>query len=156
MSISTYLFGGWVFNSITVFIFVSILSVLDFWVVKNLSGRILAGLRWWRVINSEGHEEWKFESRDKDMPHNKIDSVVFWWGQILTTIFWFLICLLKLFLFQFFWLLLGSIAFFLTGTNLYAYYQCRKDYKNKVNEYIDGNKMLSGVFLSGIRSKLGL
>ena len=51
LAIFVYLFCGWFFNSITIFIFVSVFAVLDFWVVKNLSGRILAGLRWWRVIN---------------------------------------------------------------------------------------------------------
>lgn len=51
LAIFCYLFSGLIFNSITIFIFVSIFAVLDFWVVKNLSGRILAGLRWWRVID---------------------------------------------------------------------------------------------------------
>lgn len=51
LAIFVYLFSGFIFNSITIFIFVSIFSVFDFWVVKNLSGRILAGLRWWRIID---------------------------------------------------------------------------------------------------------
>lgn len=67
LSMITYLFSGWVLNSITIFIFVSVFSVLDFWVVKNLSGRILAGLRWWRIINEKGEEVWKFESRDTNV-----------------------------------------------------------------------------------------
>ena len=78
LSMITYLFSGWVLNSITIFIFVSIFSVLDFWVVKNLSGRILAGLRWWRIINENGEEVWKFESRDTNVKNNKIDTTIFW------------------------------------------------------------------------------
>lgn len=78
LSMVTYLFSGWVLNSITIFIFVSIFSVLDFWVVKNLSGRILAGLRWWRIINEKGEEVWKFESRDTNVKNNKIDTTIFW------------------------------------------------------------------------------
>jgi hypothetical protein len=31
------------------------LAALDFWVVKNVSGRILVGLRWWNEINDEGN-----------------------------------------------------------------------------------------------------
>ena len=31
-----------------------LLSALDFWVVKNISGRILVGLRWWNEINDLG------------------------------------------------------------------------------------------------------
>lgn len=78
LSMVTYLFSGWVLNSITIFIFVSVFSVLDFWVVKNLSGRILAGLRWWRIINEKGEEVWKFESRDTNVKNNKIDTTIFW------------------------------------------------------------------------------
>lgn len=36
---------------------------LDFWTVKNVTGRLLAGLRWWNVVDSEGNSQWKFESR---------------------------------------------------------------------------------------------
>jgi hypothetical protein len=66
LAIFVYLFSGLLFNSITIFIFVSIFAVLDFWVVKNLSGRILAGLRWWRVIDQDGQEKWMFESKDNN------------------------------------------------------------------------------------------
>jgi hypothetical protein len=31
-----------------------LLTTIDFWVVKNVSGRILVGLRWWNEINNEG------------------------------------------------------------------------------------------------------
>lgn len=34
-------------SNVLTFIFTVILSSLDFWVVKNISGRILVGLRWW-------------------------------------------------------------------------------------------------------------
>ena len=34
---------------IATFVFVVLLLSVDFWLVKNLSGRLLAGLRWWSV-----------------------------------------------------------------------------------------------------------
>jgi len=60
-----YLFGSTFSGSfIGVFVTVILLLSLDFWTVKNISGRILVGLRWWNYINDEGVSEWHFESRD--------------------------------------------------------------------------------------------
>ena len=39
---------------ITTFILVTLLLSADFWVVKNICGRLLAGLRWWSIVNEEG------------------------------------------------------------------------------------------------------
>ena len=56
------LLGLFVRGKSVVFIAVAILSAFDFWVVKNLTGRILVGLRWWSQIREDGTEEWIFES----------------------------------------------------------------------------------------------
>ena len=37
-----------------IFILVVILSAFDFWFVKNVSGRILVGLRWWNEVKEDG------------------------------------------------------------------------------------------------------
>ena len=39
---------------ITTFILVVLLLSADFWVVKNISGRLLAGLRWWSIVDDDG------------------------------------------------------------------------------------------------------
>lgn len=44
-----------------------LLAALDFWVVKNVSGRILVGLRWWNEINDLGESVWKFECLDQEV-----------------------------------------------------------------------------------------
>ena len=41
-----YFFLGYLMSSVLTFIFTVIMGSLDFWVVKNISGRILVGLRW--------------------------------------------------------------------------------------------------------------
>lgn len=33
-----------------------ILHAFDFWTVKNITGRLLVGLRWWSEIGKEGNE----------------------------------------------------------------------------------------------------
>jgi hypothetical protein len=52
----SYFFGGIIFSSsILVFILVIILSALDFWTVKNVTGRLLVGLRWWSDYDEKGN-----------------------------------------------------------------------------------------------------
>lgn len=38
---------GLFLSNVIIFIFVLIISALDFWTVKNVTGRLLVGLRWW-------------------------------------------------------------------------------------------------------------
>eukprot|EP00826_Nyctotherus_ovalis_P041714 TRINITY_DN4243_c0_g3_i11.p2 TRINITY_DN4243_c0_g3~~TRINITY_DN4243_c0_g3_i11.p2 ORF type:complete len:106 (+),score=20.86 TRINITY_DN4243_c0_g3_i11:94-411(+) len=60
--ISSYLFLGiFVGSSITNFIVVVLLNCMDFWLVKNVTGRILVSLRWWNRINEKGENEWVYE-----------------------------------------------------------------------------------------------
>ncbi|XP_046709179.1 Golgi apparatus membrane protein TVP23 homolog B [Silurus meridionalis] len=44
---------------------VSIILLLscDFWTVKNITGRLLVGLRWWNQVDEDGNSHWVFESR---------------------------------------------------------------------------------------------
>jgi len=64
------------------YIIVISLSALDFWTVKNVSGRydqlliysfyyrILVGLRWWSRVRNDGKEEWHYESLEKSKIFN--------------------------------------------------------------------------------------
>ena len=65
LALFLYLFGGW-FSSSFIFLFVAITLLLsvDFWTVKNITGRIMAGLRWWNYIDEDGVSKWRFEARN--------------------------------------------------------------------------------------------
>lgn len=54
------------FSDAFIIIFVTLVILLscDFWVVKNVSGRKLVGLRWWNTIDEDGTSHWHFESKD--------------------------------------------------------------------------------------------
>ena len=52
-----YFLGGW-FGYAMTFILVTLMLAFDFWVVKNVSGRILVQLRWWNEIKEDGDSEW--------------------------------------------------------------------------------------------------
>lgn len=55
---------GWFSDSfITSFVFVILLLSADFWTVKNITGRLLVGLRWWNYVDDAGASHWVFESR---------------------------------------------------------------------------------------------
>lgn len=54
-------------NFVIIFVLTVFLAALDFWVVKNVSGRILVGLRWWNEINDQGESIWKFECLDQEV-----------------------------------------------------------------------------------------
>lgn len=55
---------GWFSDSfITSFVFVVLLLSADFWTVKNITGRLLVGLRWWNYVDDDGVSHWVFESK---------------------------------------------------------------------------------------------
>lgn len=54
-------------NFVIIFVVTVLLVALDFWVVKNVSGRILVGLRWWNEINDLGESVWRFECLDQEV-----------------------------------------------------------------------------------------
>lgn len=82
-------------SNVIIFISVTVLSALDFWTVKNVTGRLLVGLRWWSYFDEKGEEVWKFESFDKEFIGNSVDKAFFWTGQIASTVIWALFLLIK-------------------------------------------------------------
>ena len=60
LALTVYLGSSLIMNSfIASFIFIMMLLSADFWVVKNVSGRLLAGLRWWSVVTETGELVWR-------------------------------------------------------------------------------------------------
>jgi len=58
-----YLIFPFITSPFNVLITVVIASAIDFWIVKNLAGRLLVGLRWWIDFDANGDEQWKFECK---------------------------------------------------------------------------------------------
>lgn len=116
-AILLYLFGG-LFgqNFLSTFVALVFLISMDFWTVKNVTGRLLAGLRWWNHVDEEGNNHWVFENKhaksqsdsaslnifdDKDS--NTADSQIFWIPLIFTPLIWFLLLLVTIFRFNIQW-----------------------------------------------------
>ena len=54
-AIFSYMFGTWISDSfVNVFIVCVLLLAFDFWTVKNVSGRLMVGLRWWSEVLDDG------------------------------------------------------------------------------------------------------
>ena len=51
-------------GSVLLFVIIVLLLAFDFWTVKNVSGRLLCGLRWWNETGPDGESVWVFESAD--------------------------------------------------------------------------------------------
>lgn len=67
-ALAFYILSALFFDSfVIIFVVTVVLAALDFWVVKNVSGRILVGLRWWNEINEQGESVWKFECLDQEV-----------------------------------------------------------------------------------------
>lgn len=67
-ALAFYILSALFFDSfVIIFVVTVLLAALDFWVVKNVSGRILVGLRWWNEINDMGESVWKFECLDHEV-----------------------------------------------------------------------------------------
>lgn len=63
-AIVVYMLCGWFSNSfIASFVTVVLLLSMDFWTVKNITGRLMVGLRWWNYVDDDGKSHWVFESR---------------------------------------------------------------------------------------------
>lgn len=99
----SYLFVGMFSPDVITFIIVMILSALDFWTVKNVTGRLLVGLRWWSDYDQKGEEVWKFQSFDKEFKSNSVDKTFFWTAQLASTVTWAVFLLIKVLSLSPFW-----------------------------------------------------
>ncbi|EPX72509.1 transporter Tvp23 [Schizosaccharomyces octosporus yFS286] len=148
---------GMLFTSSFMLLFILIFTLLamDLWTVKNVSGRLLVGLRWRNETGVDGESIWIFESADPNRPRNKIDQKVFWYGLYIYPAIWCLLAILALVRFQFLWLSLVAIGVSLTSVNTAAYSRCDKDAKRRwATELVESNssgyvsQFLSRIFVN--------
>lgn len=157
-----YLFGG-LFGQefITTFVAVILLVSMDFWVVKNVTGRLMAGLRWSNYIDDLGNSHWIFENKNatkinettgpsqdrlsslgqeiRNTGGGSSDASLFWSTSLISTFFWSLFLLISIFRLNVQWFMLVLVAFVLSITNLYGYIRCRlgtSDIKNSVTKFV--------------------
>merc|ERR1712151_1466309 len=151
-----YVFGGWFAhdrsssrvtgaNFITVAVICILLLAADFWVVKNITGRLLVGLRWWNKVEGDT-TQWIFESHDEQQQnqqqqqndgigniqksrYNGFDKTVFWWVLYITPLLWIGLLIIGILKFELGWLIIVFMALGLSFANVYGYYKCSNEQK---------------------------
>ncbi|KAF9669831.1 hypothetical protein SADUNF_Sadunf13G0005400 [Salix dunnii] len=129
-ALAFYILSTLFFNSfVIIFVVTVLLAALDFWVVKNVSGRILVGLRWWNEINDLGESVWKFESLDQESlaRMNKKDSWLFWWTLYLAAAAWIVLGIFSLIRFEPDYCLIVGVCLTLSIANIVGFTKCRKE-----------------------------
>lgn len=132
----TYGFGRYLFGAyIMTFIFSVIFATCDFWTVKNITGRLLVGLRWWNDVGDDGGSKWMFESLDDESTLSATDSYIFWGVLYVWPLVWVVFFILNLFAFDWNWVILILMVLIFASTNVVGYWKCSKDQKRRVADW---------------------
>lgn len=127
-----YLFSGFGLSYINVFVIVTLLSALDFWTVKNVSGRLLVGLRWSNFVEDDGTSRWHFQSFEEGRFIHPTDSNIFWLGLFVPAGVWVLLAFGAILTFKLMWMLLILVALSLNMINVVGYVKCKRGADKKL------------------------
>jgi hypothetical protein len=115
--------------------------------VKNISGRLMVGLRYWNETSETGGSSWMFESLGEGQRTiNKKDSRIFWVVLYATPPLWVLLGIIAFLKLNIDYLLLVVMAVVLAGANLVGYWKCSRAQQ----EAMKG--MTRNLFTSGLRA----
>uniref|UniRef100_A0A8C4X9W0 Golgi apparatus membrane protein TVP23 homolog n=1 Tax=Erpetoichthys calabaricus TaxID=27687 RepID=A0A8C4X9W0_ERPCA len=139
-AIIIYLFCDWFSKSfVACFVVIIILLSCDFWSVKNVTGRLLVGLRWWNQIDEDGRSHWVFEAKKVMTQENHTNSSteaearIFWLGLIICPLIWTVFFFSTLFSLKVKWMALVIAGISLQCANLYGYIRCKVGGKHVIS-----------------------
>lgn len=159
-ALAVYLLGTSITdNFVLVFVTCILLLAMDFWTVKNVSGRLLVGLRWWNEIAEDGENIWKFESIQDPSELRSSDSTLFWTAMIGAAAIWCTFALSAVLSLKISWLLIVLVAVTLQCSNVVGYYRCRKDAGKQMQEMVAQGMVAAGggsAAAAGLTSLLGV
>ncbi|RKP09546.1 hypothetical protein THASP1DRAFT_14110, partial [Thamnocephalis sphaerospora] len=146
-ALAVYLFSGWFTDSfVLVFVICVLLLAFDFWTVKNVTGRLLVGLRWWNEVHDDGTSAWVFESRQPSQGANPIDVKLFWYTLYITPAIWGFFVLIAAIRFHWAWMLVPLVAVSLSVANLVGYQRCDKDARQRWGDWAGSVATSNGFF----------
>ena len=131
LAIALYLVLYLIINNFVIcFVFIVFCLAFDFWTTKNVTGRLMVGLRWWNEVKEDGKNIWRFESLpDKEKGRlDPVESMIFWGATILEPVIW-IGCLILAILSlppKIDWAILVIIAIVLSLVNLGGYVKCAR------------------------------
>lgn len=155
-AIALYIFGSFFgMDYVTVFVTSTLLLALDFWTVKNITGRLLVRLRWWISISEDGSNQWYFESAPQKTTISPIDRRVFWWGLYGGVIAWSFFAFASFLSLSFEWLIVDAIGLGLTGANLWGYLKCSSDASKRLSQTLTAGAVSGLRLVPGALPALG-
>ncbi|XP_028264406.1 Golgi apparatus membrane protein TVP23 homolog A-like [Parambassis ranga] len=129
VAIVVYVLCDWISkNFASCFILIITLLSFDFWSVKNVTGRLLVGLRWWNQIDEDGRSLWVFEAKKTSGgcdTGTETEARIFWLGLIICPLIWTFFFFTSLFSMKIKWLSLVVASISLQLANLYGYLRCK-------------------------------
>ena len=135
LALATYLFAGlFTSNFVLVCVVCILLLAFDFWTVKNVSGRLMVGLRWWNYVKEDGSTEWVFESADDASEISDVDRRVFWGALYAPAVVWSLFLLVAILQLKVQWLIVIAAALCLSGANIVGYTKCSKEARQQCRD----------------------
>jgi hypothetical protein len=146
LSLFVYIFGSW-FTSNFIFIFVIciVLLAFDFWTVKNVSGRLLVGLRWWSYVKEDGSNEWIFESLEDMAEISSFDSRMFWGSLYICPMCWALMLIVGVLRLQLQYLPIVVAAIVLNSANIIGYMKCSSSANTKMQSMVEQGMKQSSI-----------
>jgi len=109
---------------------------VDFWIVKNVAGRLLVGLRWWIDFDENGDEQWKFECKVDERNNSGASDKAFWWTLILFALIWVILLVINILKFLLTQITICAFCAALLAFNLNSYYKCSKVQRDNVNRLL--------------------
>lgn len=106
-------------------------------VCKNVSGRLLVGLRYWNEIDEAGLSTWRFESRDAEGMKlvSPQESALFWYTLYGSPAAWLGLGMIALARFSLDYLLVVAVALTLNMANVVGYTKCSKDARANISSF---------------------
>uniref|UniRef100_A0A665VH23 Golgi apparatus membrane protein TVP23 homolog n=1 Tax=Echeneis naucrates TaxID=173247 RepID=A0A665VH23_ECHNA len=121
VAIVVYLLCDWIGkNFSSCFVLIITLLSFDFWSVKNVTGRLLVGLRWWNQIDEDGRSLWVFEAKKTSRGNDtgtEAEARIFWLGLIICPLIWTFFFFSSLFSLRIKWLVRHTLLVCMLSRN---------------------------------------
>ncbi|KAJ8610812.1 hypothetical protein CTAYLR_006440 [Chrysophaeum taylorii] len=145
-------------NFVLVCVVCILLLAFDFWTVKNVSGRLLVGLRWWNYVREDGTTEWVFESTEDMSEIGATDRRLFWVGLYAPAFVWGFFLFMAVIKLNIQWLIVIIAALSLSSANIIGYTKCSKEARQRLEKFAAGGvaqNLVGAIGVSNILSGIG-
>ena len=133
LTIIAFIILDWIIDTTAlVYLLVILFSAFDFWLCKNISGRLLVGLRWWNEVKDNGQEVWIYESKH-EIKESGSDSHIFWGLTYTAPLIWLFFTIWDIMRLKLIWASIAGACFVFNMINLMGFFRCSKRQQAKAS-----------------------